>query len=325
MSKILSQEEIDALLKNVGQDDGQTTYEVIGGNEKRVTPYDFSHPQLLSKEQERMIENIHENFCRTYSVYLSAQLRLLAEIRQLSIEQYTYSEFVTSVSNPSCLYIMDFDKPSGRGVLEMSSKLNIFIVEKLFGGQTLFKDMTEDREITHIEQKVMKRVMDRCFSELTKAWLSENDIVLKYGSFESNPEYAQIVSSSEPVVVVTLEVVIHGTKSLMNICYPYNWLSKVMFQEEFQAQMNDEKNETSIEDQESVQEILMDTKGNLSAVLGTINLPIQSILELSEGDVLLLQTKIEAPIPVYFGNKHIFDGNPGTHRRSKAVKITKVF
>ena len=129
MSKILSQEEIDALLKNVGKDDGKTSYEVIGGNEKKVSLYDFSHPQLLSKEQERMIENIHENFCRSYSVYLSAQLRLLAEIRQLSIEQYSYSEFVTSVSNRSCLYIMDFVKPYGRGLLEMNSKLNIFIVE----------------------------------------------------------------------------------------------------------------------------------------------------------------------------------------------------
>ena len=175
MPKILSQEEIDALLKNVGEDDGKTSYEVIEGNEKKVTPYDFSHPQLLSKEQERMIENIHENFCRTYSVYMSAQLRLLAEIRQLSIEQYTYSEFVTSVSNPSCLYMMEFERPNGRGILEMSPNLNIFIVEKLFGGQTLFKDMNEEREITHIEQKVMKRVMDKCFSELTKAWLSEND------------------------------------------------------------------------------------------------------------------------------------------------------
>jgi len=324
MSKILSQEEIDALLKNVGKDDGKTSYEVIGGNEKKVSLYDFSHPQLLSKEQERMIENIHENFCRSYSVYLSAQLRLLAEIRQLSIEQYSYSEFVTSVSNPSCLYIMDFDKPNGRGILEMNSKLNIFIVEKLFGGQTLFKDLTDEREITHIEQKVMKRVMDKCFSELTKAWLSENDIVLKYGSFESNPEYAQIVSSSEPVVVVTLEVVIHGSKTLMNICYPYNWLSKVMFQEEFQSQMNEEINEVTIEDQESVQEILMNTQSNLSAVLGKLNLSIKEILELGDGDVLVLPTKVDSPIPVYFGNKHVFDGNPGSHKKSKAVKITKV-
>ena len=324
MSKILSQEEIDALLQNVGEDDGKTTYEVIGGAEKKITPYDFSHPQLLSKEQERMIENIHENFCRTYSVYLSAQLRLLAEIRQLSIEQYSYSEFVTSVSNPSCLYIMDFDKPNGRGILEMSSRLNIFIVEKLFGGQTLFKDMNDEREITHIEQKVMKRVMDKCFSELTKAWLSENDIVLKYGSFESNPEYAQIVSSSEPVVVVTLEVVIHGTKTLMNICYPYNWLSKVMFQDEFQAQMNEEVNETTLEDQEAVQEILMNTSGNLAAVLGKVNLSIREILELGEEDVLVLPTKVDSPIPVYFGNKHVFEGNPGSRRRSRAVKITKV-
>ena len=44
-----------------------------------------------------------------------------------------------------------------------------------------------------------------------------------------------------------------------------------MFQDEFQAQMNEEVNETSIEDQVMVQEILMDTQSNLSVVLGKIN------------------------------------------------------
>ena len=51
MSKILSQEEIDALLKNVGQDNTKTDFQVVDGNEKQVTLYDFRHPQLLSKEQ----------------------------------------------------------------------------------------------------------------------------------------------------------------------------------------------------------------------------------------------------------------------------------
>ena len=68
----------------------------------------------------------------------------------------------------------------------------------------------------------------------------------------------------------------------------------------------------------------MDTKSNFSAVLGKINLSIKEILELGSGDVLVLPTKINSPISIYFGNKHVFDGNPGSHRRSKAVKITKV-
>ena len=324
MPKILSQEEIDALLKNVGQDD-DSSFDVIGGIEKKVTPYDFSHPQLLSKEQERMIENIHENFCRSYSVYLSAQLRLLVEIRQLAIEQYTYSEFVTSLTNPTCLYILDFDKPGGRGVLEMNSKLTIFIVEKLFGGQTLFKDAAEEREVTHIEQKVMKRVMDRCFHELSKAWVSENDINMKLGTFESNPEYAQIVSSSEPVVVLSLEVVIHGNKSIMNICYPYNWLGQVMFAEEFQEQMTEELSETTSDDVRSITTALHTTNTNLSAILGKVDVTIRDILALNKGDVILLPTKIDSSIPVMLENKHLFDAFPGSHRKSKALKISKIY
>lgn len=324
MPKILSQEEIDALLKNVGQDDG-SSFDVIGGVEKKITPYDFSHPQLLSKEQERMIENIHENFCRSFSVYLSAQLRLLVEIRQLAIEQYTYSEFVTSLSNPTCLYILDFDKPGGRGLLEMNTKLTIFIVEKLFGGQTLFKDAAEEREVTHIEQKVMRRVMDRCFHELSKAWVSENDINMKLGSFESNPEYAQIVSSSEPVVVLSLEVVIHGNKSILNICYPYNWMGKVMFAEEFQEQMTEELSETSSDDVRSITNALHSTGTHLSAILGKVGVTIRDMLELSEGDVLLLPTKLDSSIPVMLENKHLFDAYPGSHRKSKALKISKIY
>lgn len=324
MPKILSQEEIDALLKNVGQDDG-SSLDVIEGVEKKVTPYDFSHPQLLSKEQERMIENIHENFCRSFSVYLSAQLRLLVEIRQLAIEQFTYSEFVTSLASPTCLYIIDFNKPGGRGLLEMSSKLTIFIVEKLFGGQTTFQDASDEREVTHIEQKVMQRVIDRCLHELSKAWVSENDINMKMGSFESNPDYAQIVSSSEPVVVLSLEVVIHGNKTILNICYPYNWISKVMMAEEFTDQMNEELSEINSIETESIANTLHKTDTHLSAILGKVEITIRDFLELTEGDVLLLSTKIDSSIPVMLENKHLFDAFPGSHRKSKALKISKIY
>ena len=175
---------------------------------------------------------------------------------------------------------MDFDKPNGRGILEMNSKLNIFIVEKLFGGQTLFKDLTDEREITHIEQKVMKRVMDKCFSELTKAWLSENDILLKYGSFESNPEYAQIVSSSEPVVVVTLEVVIHGSKTLMNLCYPYNWLSKVNFRVGdiiFVEEINGENSIKQIPEVNGAIVVLNPHNGDILALSGGISFELSEL------------------------------------------------
>ncbi len=61
MAKILSQDEIDALLSTVSEEESETEgFE--GGQSRRAVLYDFKHPNLISKEQMRLLENIHENF-----------------------------------------------------------------------------------------------------------------------------------------------------------------------------------------------------------------------------------------------------------------------
>ena len=77
MAKILSQDEIDALLSNVSSE--TETDEVLEPTH-RVALYDFKHPNLVSKEQLRLLETIHEGICRNFGVFLSAQLRMIVEM-----------------------------------------------------------------------------------------------------------------------------------------------------------------------------------------------------------------------------------------------------
>ena len=72
MADILSQEEIDALLTGITEDEGDKEKdegnseipieENSGG--RIITSYDFKHPQRVNKDQLRTLENLHDNFAR---------------------------------------------------------------------------------------------------------------------------------------------------------------------------------------------------------------------------------------------------------------------
>ena len=91
MSKILSQEEIDALLSG---ESAPAEAAPVGAEapveapkEKLVSLYDFKHPNRVSKDQLRTLQTIHEAFSRGFATYLSTRLRSLVDIDLTSVDQ----------------------------------------------------------------------------------------------------------------------------------------------------------------------------------------------------------------------------------------------
>jgi flagellar motor switch protein FliM len=319
MAKILSQDEIDALLSNVsGEAESQEALEPTA----KVALYDFKHPNLVSKEQMRLLETIHEGICRNFGVFLSAQLRMIVEMNLLAVDQIMYSEFVMSIAAPSSIYVCEIDNPFSHLVLELNPQLSIFIVEKLFGGRGNF--IPEVRPISVIEQKIMKRVVDRIAVEVEKNWSKVARFRCTVNRFESNPEFVQILPSSEPVVVASMEIKIHGNSTLMNICYPYMWISNIVSSQEVQEKISFGSRESTPEERLSIEQNLDLTKVPLRPVLGKSTLSIGEFIGLKSGDVIRLKNRIENPLPVYIQNKHIFDANIGIRKQRYAIRILSV-
>ena len=323
MAKILSQDEIDALLSTVAEDTGEGDIGGGLGPGKRVTLYDFKHPNLISKEQMRLLENIHENFSRNFGVFLSAQLRMIVEIELLAIDQLLYSEFVMSIAPPVCLYVMDIEEPEGEVILELSPGLVIFIVEKLFGGKGSFSAATS-RSISIIEQRIMGKVMERASIEVSNVWSTIIDLKTDITRFESNPEFIQIVPSAEPVVVVSLQVKIHDNKTLMNFCYPYRWLSEVVSSQEVQEKIQFGSMESNPEEREKMKRHLNKITCSIEATLGTTTLSINDFINLKVGDLMVLESSPNDECAVYVREKLTFKGVIGRKEKYRAVQITQV-
>ena len=154
MAEVLSQDEIDALLKNVSS--GKLKQEESDTDKETTYLYDFKHPNRVSKDQLRNLRTIHESFSRTLATYLTTLLRTIVDVNLLSIDQVTFLEFTMAMSNPGCIWIYKLENYEGKGVIEISPDLMLLTIERLFGGEG--KQSGETRPLSMIDSNTVGHV-----------------------------------------------------------------------------------------------------------------------------------------------------------------------
>ena len=239
MSDILSQEEVDALLNAVST--GSLVPESAADKsapaegslsldnpdrDKSVVLYDFRRPDRVSKDQMRTLQNLHDGYARLLSTTLSSYLRTLVEIDIVSVDQLTYSEFMMSISNPSCIYVFQMEPLEGAAIFEVNPSLVFFIVDRLFGGQG--KPSEHNRELTDIEKNVLTKIVERALLNLKEVWEHVGIFTPKIESYETNSQFVQIAPPNETVILISLEVRMKHGSGLISLCFPYMLLETVI-------------------------------------------------------------------------------------------------
>lgn len=322
MAEILSQKEIDALLSTVSTE----TPEAEAGGEtevetKSANVYDFKHPNRVSKDQLRTLQTIHETFAKTFNAYMAVRLRTIVDINLISVDQLQYSEFILSISDPSCIYIFRIEELNGVGIMEVSPQLVLYIVDRLFGGKGSTTE--EARVITSIEQTVMKKIIEKAMENLATAWQQVSPLTFILEAFESNPDVVQVAPPGETVITISLEIKIQDTSSLMNICYPYLTLEDIISKLNVQHFVSMTKKEVSDEESEMINARMKLTALPLVAYLGRSSITIRDLINMKMGDVLRLNHRIDDLLEIEIGGSKKFLGRPGISGKRKAVKIVR--
>ena len=328
MSKPLSQEEIDLLLRQKAEGDPRTERKGLSadpnqlGEDEQAQPYNFKRPRLFSQAQTRVLNYVHESFARDLSVYLSAQLRTIVDISLTAVDQVLYSEFVMSSAPPSALYVLEDEDLEHKSIFEIDPRLVIYAIEKLFGGKGEF--LKEPREISPIEQRIMSRVMQQAFRELEQAWQKAYDLSVNDVAFESNAEFVQIIPAAEPALVASFEVRIYDEPSFVNICYPYLMLEKMLGRAGMKQWISSSTTPSPPKVRERYEDALRTTDVTLSAELGRAVLPVTELMQLEEGDVIPLDSTMSDSMQVYVNDKPKFKAAAGRSGQKRALQITSV-
>ncbi len=323
MPEILSQQEIDSLLTGLsaGQIPGAAKPVEAQKPAKEAITFDFRLPHRLSKNQLRTFQAIHENFGETFSSYLVGRLQTTVTVNVTSVDQLFYSEFVLSIGSPSCLYIFRIQESDALAVLEVSPQLILAMVEHLMGG--VAEGDKPSRQITKIEQSIVKAIIQRALSDIQRAWKTVADLTFKLERYESEGDFVQIAPASEIVMVVSFEVVIGAHKHLMNLCFPTFALEDVLAKLSIQHFSGISAVKSDIDWSEPIFHHLVQTRVDVTALLGETRLSLGDLKNLEPGDVIRTNIPVDGDVEVRIGGKARVWGRPGVSRGKVAVKVSR--
>ena len=214
MGEVLSQNEIDNLLKalSTGELDAD---DYKDSESQQVKDYDFHRPSKFSKEHLRTMEIIFEHYGRLLYTNLPAYLRKNVQVEVMNSEAVAYSEFSNALSNPVLLGIVNFSPLKGNIIMEMGTNLGYAIIDRLLGGTGA--TLEKKREFSEIEILILERIFTVCVDLLREPWKNVVEIRPKLERIETNPQFAQIISPSEMIAIITMNVKIGDIEGMMNM------------------------------------------------------------------------------------------------------------
>lgn len=321
MSEVLSQSEIDDLLKALST--GELDVEEIKENtEVQVKNYDFARPAKFSKEHLRTLEIIFEHYGRLLYTNLPAYLRKNVQVDVRNSEAVVYSEFANALSNPVLLGIVDFAPLQGNMILELAPSLGYAIIDRLLGGTG--ETLEKKREFSEIEITIIERIITICIDLLIEPWKNVIQLEPRLERIETNSQFAQIISPSEMIAIVTLNLKIGDVEGLMNVCLPFITLEPVMdkLNTKYWYSTMQEKDDKSYE--ETIEALIAKAKIPIKAVLGTSSISVNDFVNLQKGDIIKLNSGIEDELTIYVGNINKFKALPGSSSDNYAVRVTSI-
>jgi flagellar motor switch protein FliM len=316
MAEILSQDEVNALLRGISSGSIETEkQEDMGG----IKPYDLTSQDRIVRGRMPTLEIINERFARLLRNDLTSALRKVAEITATSVDMQKFGEFLKNIPLPTSLTIFKMPPLRGFGIFVLDARLVYNLIDIFFGGTTDLHVKIEGRDFSPIENKLIKKITDMAFNAIKSAWTPVSPIDIEFQRSEINPQFATIVTPTEVVIISSLDVDIEGAVSKFMICIPYSMIEPI--KEKLYSGFQSEQLEIDQRWIERFKERLKESELDIKVKIGTTSISAQDFLKIRKGDVIVLDKRIEEPLVVEIEDIPKFIGYPGKMNNQVAVKL----
>lgn len=325
MEQILSQDEIDALLKGISEGEIETQKEIAEvAIEEQVEAKTLDFLQYTRGKKERLpaLDFIYDRFSKSLRSAFSLFVEKEVEINLEPMQYIAYGDFIETLPLPTNMNVVVTEKLKGFFIVIFDSKLIFSVLETIFGSANTTKQKVEGREFTKIEFNVIKKLIDIVCIEMEKAWDPVYEITCKYSRSEINPNYITMVTNEEAVSLCELTIEIADIKGWMKICIPYGILETIKgYLVSTPSREDSEMREKwFIKLKERVNDIPLEIK----AVLGRKKMALQDFLNLSEDNVIVTDRYVNDPIEIEINNRSRIRGKLGIYKGNKAVRIDEI-
>jgi flagellar motor switch protein FliM len=319
MEDILSQEEVDALLKGIAEGTVETEkVEEVSG----VKSYDFTSQEKIVRGRMPSLDIANERLARNFRLSLSAAIRHMVDVTNVNVNITKFYDFMRGVPFPSSINIFKMEPLRGFGLLVFDAPMIFSLIEFFFGGTGKGYYKPEGREFTPIEQKIIHKVVIMFFNDMEEAWKPIYPIIPTYVRSEMNPQFVTIVTPVDVVIKVEFVLEIEGKQCRALLCIPYGTVEPI--KEKLYSAFSADRDELDIKWLERLKERLKEIPVIITGRLGDTRVTVQDVLDMKVSDIIILNQRVDEDVDILVEGAQKFKGRFGVYKGSYALKITKV-
>jgi len=319
MEDILSQDEVDALLKGMGGGDVETEND-DSSDGTVATVYDFTNQERIVRGRLPALDIINERFARGFQRNFNEMIMSSVEVTAGEVKIIKMIDYLRNLFVPTSLNIYRINPLNGVSLFTLDSKLIFTAVDMYFGGTGLLPFKIEGREYTPVEMSMVRSILDISSETLRKAWAPVMDIEIDYMHSEMNPKFASIVDATDMIVVSPINVRFEGVEGRVDIVMPYAMLEPV--RDKLEEGMSNLQGESDNRWSRTLKEEAKNIEVDLSVDLLELQMNMDDLMKMEKGDII----PIEMPeqVTVRAEGVGIVRGKVGESNDRKAVKIEEI-
>jgi flagellar motor switch protein FliM len=286
MNEFLSQDEVDSLLKGVNgeADDVKEQTEAKAGE---VRPYNLASQERIVRGRMPTMEIINERFARLFRIGLFNFIRRTPEISVGPVRVLKFGEFIRNLPVPTNLNIIQAKPLRNNGLFIFDPNLVFLVVDSMFGGDGRFHTRVEGREFTQTEQRIIQKMLAVVFETYSQAWESVFKLTFEFVRSEMNPQFANIATPNEVVIVTTFDIELGGNGGAFHVCMPYSMLEPV--KDLLYSPMQGEHLAVDKRWLQLLSKQMQCADIELTATLGHANITLSNVLKMHSGDFIPLE------------------------------------
>jgi flagellar motor switch protein FliM len=223
--EFLSQDEVDSLLRGVtgeAEDSNQDAAPADG-----IRPYNMATQERIVRGRMPTMEIINERFARLLRISLYNFIHRSAEVSVGPVRVLKFSEFIRNLPVPANLNLVQVKPLRGNSLFIFDPNLVFLVVDSLFGGDGRFHTRVEGREFTQTEHRIIQQLLKVVFETYGKSWEAVYKLDFDFVRSEVSPQFANIATPNEVVVVTTFEIEFNGVGGSLHICMPYSMIEPI--------------------------------------------------------------------------------------------------
>ena len=317
----LEKSEVDNLMASAQQDSNGIVFKSEGGRyegDVKIEPYDFTSPVLLTDKEMRQVRQKHEKFVQYLEGRLSLSLRMDAALKLSDLYTITYDSLIEKLESPSSIALFNIKQLNGVGLLSMSLRLAMTLINRMLGGHKL--SVKEDRPLSEIELGLLDDIVELILKEWCGMWTAYQGLNASIAGRESDPRFLQTASKDTIMLIVEMDIEMEEPEKIQ-LAFPYFMIEPIL--ENLKKENIQHKATTGIKKAAKWLNSYSNIRVPLYAEWDVQEIPLRDVLNLRPGDVLSMPKDLINATQIRLMNTQCFLGEVGIDGDNVAVMINK--